>query len=140
MGMQMQWDVSQHCGIDYFCYCQSWKRQWCILRPSPTCSGASLAVYCSEAGAAAGTVELPLGCVVKRAKSRSRPHAFAVFSVNEPRKPRVLLAAQSLHDTQVWMEKIRALLNGNKLLGECLPSLLIITFKWSKSKKNLLSV
>ncbi|KAM3959258.1 uncharacterized protein ACR2FA_006687 [Aphomia sociella] len=97
---------------------KSWKRQWCILRPSPTCTGGgSLAVYCSEAGAAAGTVELPANCVVRRAKSRTRPHAFAVFSIDEPRKPRILLAAQSLSEAHTWMDKIRGLLDGNKLLG-----------------------
>nr|XP_049700748.1 uncharacterized protein LOC110381296 [Helicoverpa armigera] len=111
--LEIKYPFKSNLGLNPF---KSWKRQWCILRPSPTCSGASLAVYCSEAGASAGSVELPSGCVVKRAKSRTRPHAFAVFSVDEPRKPRVLLAAQSLHDTQVWMEKIRALLNGSKIL------------------------
>ncbi|CAH1640470.1 unnamed protein product [Spodoptera littoralis] len=111
--LEIKYPFKSNLGLNPF---KSWKRQWCILRPSPTCSGASLAVYCSEAGASAGSVELPLGCVVKRAKSRTRPHAFAVFSVDEPRKPRILLAAQSLHDTQVWMEKIRALLNGSKIL------------------------
>lgn len=74
-------------------------------------------MYCSEAGAAAGTVELPLGGVVRRTKSRTRPYAFAVYSIAD-RKPRILLAAQSLHDAQSWMEKITALLNGDKLLGE----------------------
>ncbi|XP_026743871.1 uncharacterized protein LOC113505394 [Trichoplusia ni] len=112
--LEIKYPFKSNLGLNPF---KSWKRQWCILRPSPTCSGASLAVYCSEAGAPAGSVELPLGCVVKRAKSRTRPHAFAVFSVDDPRKPRVLLAAQSLHDTQVWMEKIRALLNGSKILN-----------------------
>lgn len=109
-----------HCAFllyQSFCF-QSWKRQWCILRPSATCGGGSLAVYCSEAGAPAGTVELPSGCVVKRTKSRTRPHAFAVFSVDEPCKPRVLLAASSLSDAQLWMEKIRNLLNTDKLLGK----------------------
>lgn len=77
-------------------------------------------MYCSEAGASAGSVELPMGSVVKRAKSRTRPFAFAVFSIDDPRKPRILLAAQSLNDTQVWMEKIRALINDNKILGEYL--------------------
>lgn len=98
---------------------QSWKRQWCILRPSPTSAGGgSLAVYCSEAGAPAGTIELRTGCIVKRAKSRTRPHAFAVFSIDEPCKPRILLAAQSLQEAQQWMDKIRDLLNGEKLLGK----------------------
>lgn len=103
--------------IDYFGCLQSWKRQWCILRPSPTSSGGVLAVYCSEAGAAAGAVELPAGCVVRRAKSRSKPYAFAVFG-NEDHKPRVLLAASTLHDANSWMDKIRALLYEDKSLGE----------------------
>lgn len=98
---------------------QTWKRQWCILRPSPTCSGGgSLAVYCSEAGASAGAVELPPDSVVRLAKSRSRPHAFAVFSLMEPHKPRILLAAQTFQDSQLWMDKIRALLDGRQVLGE----------------------
>lgn len=98
---------------------QTWKRQWCILRPSPTCSGGgSLAVYCSEAGASAGAVELPPDSVVRLAKSRSRPHAFAVFSLMEPHKPRILLAAQTFQDAQIWMDKIRALLDGRQLLGK----------------------
>ncbi|XP_059057584.1 uncharacterized protein LOC131851160 [Achroia grisella] len=97
---------------------KSWKRQWCILRPSPTCTGGgSLAVYCSEAGAPAGTVELPADSIVRRAKSRTRPNAFAVFSIDEPRKPRILLAAQSLTEANNWMEKIRTLLDSNKLIG-----------------------
>ncbi|CAK1553101.1 unnamed protein product [Leptosia nina] len=97
---------------------KSWKKQWCILRPSVTCKGGgSLAVYCSEAGAPAGTVELPAGCSVKRAKSRTRPHAFAVFSLDSPSKPRILLAAQTLQEAQVWMDKIRDLLNTDKLRG-----------------------
>lgn len=114
--------VTSYGGIALICFClQSWKRQWCILRPSPTCTGGGLlAVYCSEAGAPAGNVELPTGCVVRRAKSRSRPHAFAVFSADEPRKPRILLAAQTLNEAQVWMDKIRDLLNGSKLLGKCI--------------------
>ncbi|KAI8419742.1 LOW QUALITY PROTEIN: hypothetical protein MSG28_008421 [Choristoneura fumiferana] len=96
----------------------TWKRQWCILRPSPTCSGGgSLAVYCSEAGASAGAVELPPDSVVRLAKSRSRPHAFAVFSLMEPHKPRILLAAQTFQDAQIWMDKIRALLDGKQVLG-----------------------
>ncbi|KAI5634963.1 PH domain-containing protein [Phthorimaea operculella] len=95
---------------------KSWKRQWVILRPSATMSGGSLAVYCSEAGATAGSIDLPSGSVVRRAKSRSRPYAFAVFPVDE-RKPRVLLAAQSLHEAHSWMDKIKALLNGDNLIG-----------------------
>ncbi|KAJ2948236.1 hypothetical protein O0L34_g7464 [Tuta absoluta] len=95
---------------------KSWKRQWVILRPSGTMSGGSLAVYCSEAGATAGSIDLPSGSVVKRAKSRSRPYAFAVFPVDE-RKPRVLLAAQSLNEAHSWMDKIKALLNGDNLIG-----------------------
>ncbi|XP_075981467.1 uncharacterized protein LOC142980069 [Anticarsia gemmatalis] len=111
--LEIKYPFKSNLGLNPF---KSWKRHWCILRPSPTCAGASLAVYCTEAGASAGSVDLPLGSVVKRAKSRTRPYAFAVFSVDDPRKPRILLAAQSLHDTQVWMEKIRALLNGSKIL------------------------
>ncbi|XP_049876870.1 uncharacterized protein LOC126374339 [Pectinophora gossypiella] len=111
--LEVKYPFKSNLGLNPF---KSWKRQWCILRPSPTCSGGSLAVYCSEAGAAAGTVELPAGCVVRRAKSRTRPYAFAVFAVDD-RKPRVLLAAQSLPEAQSWMDKIRALLNGDKQLG-----------------------
>ncbi|CAB3251023.1 unnamed protein product [Arctia plantaginis] len=111
--LEIKYPFKSNLGLNPF---KSWKRQWCILRPSPTHAGASLAVYCSEAGASAGSVELPLGSVVKRAKSRTRPFAFAVFSVDDPRKPRILLAAQSLNDTQTWMEKIRALINGSKIL------------------------
>ncbi|VVC99097.1 unnamed protein product [Leptidea sinapis] len=97
---------------------KSWKKQWCILRPSATCGGGgSLAVYCSEAGAAAGTIDLPAGCLVKRAKSRSRPHAFAVFSLDSPSKPRILLAAQSVNEAHLWMDKIKDLLNGDKMRG-----------------------
>lgn len=110
--LEIKYPFKSNLGLNPF---KSWKKQWCILRPSPTCAGASLAVYCSEAGASAGSVELPLGSVVKRAKSRTRPYAFAVFSLDEPRKPRVLLAAQSLQETQVWMEKIRSFLNGSKI-------------------------
>lgn len=98
-------------------FSQSWKRQWCILRPSPTFSGGILAVYCSEAGASAGTIELPSGFVVRRAKSRTRPHAFAVFPADEPRKPRVLLAANTLQDAHNWMDKLKSQMNGNKLIG-----------------------
>lgn len=82
-------------------------------------------MYCSEAGAAAGAVELPAGCVVRRAKSRSRPYAFAVFGT-EDHKPRILLAASTLHDANSWMDKIRALLYEDKTLGEYLPSILFI--------------
>ncbi|GBP50508.1 hypothetical protein EVAR_25205_1 [Eumeta japonica] len=97
---------------------KSWKRQWCILRPCPHRPGAgALAVYSSEAGAAAESVDLPPGCVVRRAHSRTRPYAFAVFGPDNPRKPRLLLAAHTLHDTQLWMDKIRTLLNENILFG-----------------------
>ncbi|KAG6462627.1 hypothetical protein O3G_MSEX013378 [Manduca sexta] len=112
--LEVKYPFRSNLGLNPF---KSWKRQWCILRPSPTCSGGCLAVYCSEAGASAGSVELPSGCVVRRAKSRTRPHAFAVFTLEEPCKPRVLLAASSLHDAQLWMEKIRSLLSGNRILG-----------------------
>ncbi|XP_032520148.2 uncharacterized protein LOC116772173 [Danaus plexippus] len=112
--LEVKYPFRSNLGLNPF---KSWKRQWCILRPSPTTVGGSLAVYCSEAGAAAGTVELRSGCTVKRAKSRTRPHAFAVFSVGEPCKPRILLAAQTLQEAQQWMDKIRDLLNGEKLLG-----------------------
>ncbi|CAH2042716.1 unnamed protein product, partial [Iphiclides podalirius] len=115
--LEVKYPFKSNLGLNPF---KSWKRQWCILRPSATCGGGSLAVYCSEAGAPAGTVELPSGCVVKRAKSRTRPHAFAVFSVDEPCKPRVLLAAPSLNDAQIWMDKIRNILNTDKLLGDSL--------------------
>ncbi|XP_068620270.1 uncharacterized protein [Battus philenor] len=113
--LEVKYPFKSNLGLNPF---KSWKRQWCILRPSATCGGGSLAVYCSEAGASAGTVDLPSGCVVKRAKSRTRPHAFAVFSVEEPCKPRVLLAAPSHSDAQLWMDKIRNLLNSDKLLGD----------------------
>lgn len=65
-----------------------------------------------------GCVELPSGCVVRRAKSRSRPHAFAVFSAREPNKPIVLLAASNIEDAQTWMDKIKNLLNDTRLLSE----------------------
>ncbi|KAL0869550.1 hypothetical protein ABMA27_005817 [Loxostege sticticalis] len=113
--LEVKYPFKSNLGLNPF---KSWKRQWCILRPSPSCAGGgSLAVYCSEAGAAAGSVELPPGCVVRRAKSRSRPHAFAVFNEGEPRKPRILLAAPTLADAQVWIEKIKDLLNSSKLHG-----------------------
>ncbi|RVE49189.1 hypothetical protein evm_006196 [Chilo suppressalis] len=113
--LEVKYPLKSNLGLNPF---KSWKRQWCILRPSPTCTGGgSLAVYCSEAGAPAGTVELPSGCVVRRAKSRTRPYAFAVFSDVEPRKPRILLAAQTLNDAHMWMEKIKNVLNGSTLLG-----------------------
>ncbi|CAH0713087.1 unnamed protein product, partial [Brenthis ino] len=113
--LEVKYPFKSNLGLNPF---KSWKRQWCILRPSPTnAGGGSLAVYCSEAGAPAGTIELRTGCIVKRAKSRTRPHAFAVFSIDEPCKPRILLAAQSLQEAQQWMDKIRDLLNGEKLLG-----------------------
>ncbi|XP_013162484.1 PREDICTED: uncharacterized protein LOC106113972 [Papilio xuthus] len=113
--LEVKYPFKSNLGLNPF---KSWKKQWCILRPSATCGGGSLAVYCSEAGAPAGTVDLPSGCIVKRAKSRTRPHAFAVFSVEEPCKPRVLLAATSNHDAQHWMDKIRNLLNAENLIGE----------------------
>ncbi|XP_026496461.1 uncharacterized protein LOC113400982 [Vanessa tameamea] len=113
--LEVKYPFKSNLGLNPF---KSWKRQWCILRPSPmSAGGGSLAVYCSEAGSPAGTVELRSGCIVKRAKSRTRPHAFAVFSIEEPCKPRILLAAQSLQEAQHWMDKIRDLLNGDKLLG-----------------------
>ncbi|KAL4703476.1 hypothetical protein ACJJTC_010348 [Scirpophaga incertulas] len=113
--LEVKYPSKSNLGLNPF---KSWKRQWCILRPSSTTvGGGSLAVYCSEAGAPAGTVDLPADCVVRRTKSRTRPHAFAVYSVHEPRKPRILLAAQTLNDAQIWMEKIKNLLIGNKLLG-----------------------
>ncbi|XP_041985083.1 uncharacterized protein LOC121737471 [Aricia agestis] len=113
--LEVKYPFKSNLGLNPF---KTWKRQWCILRPSPTyVGGGSLAVYCSEAGAPAGTVELQSGCVVKRAKSRSRPYAFAVFSTDEPSKPRILLAAQSIQETNLWMDKIRTLLSGEKLLG-----------------------
>ncbi|XP_045537510.1 uncharacterized protein LOC106715722 isoform X2 [Papilio machaon] len=113
--LEVKYPFKSNLGLNPF---KSWKKQWCILRPSATCGGGSLAVYCSEAGAPAGTVDLPSGCIVKRAKSRTRPHAFAVFSVEEPCKPRVLLAATSHHDAQHWMDKIRNLLNTENLIDE----------------------
>ncbi|XP_038211255.1 uncharacterized protein LOC119831797 [Zerene cesonia] len=113
--LEVKYPFKSNLGLNPF---KSWKKQWCILRPSVTCTGGgSLAVYCSEAGAPAGTVDLPSGCIVKRAKSRTRPHAFAVFSLDAPSKPRILLAAQTLQDAQMWMDKIRDLLNGDKLRG-----------------------
>ncbi|XP_045502148.1 uncharacterized protein LOC123699270 [Colias croceus] len=113
--LEVKYPFKSNLGLNPF---KSWKKQWCILRPSVTCTGGgSLAVYCSEAGAPAGTVDLPSGCIVKRAKSRTRPHAFAVFSLDAPSKPRILLAAQTLQDAQLWMDKIRDLLNGDKLRG-----------------------
>ncbi|XP_069361711.1 uncharacterized protein [Maniola hyperantus] len=112
--LEVKYPFKSNIGLNPF---KSWKRQWCILRPGLGVGGGSLAVYCSEAGASAGIVELRSGSIVKRAKSRSRPHAFAVFSVEEPCKPRILLAAQTLQEAQQWMDKIRELLNGQKLLG-----------------------
>ncbi|XP_026320675.1 uncharacterized protein LOC113230801 [Hyposmocoma kahamanoa] len=110
--LEVKYPLKSNLGLNPF---KSWKRQWCILRPSPTSSGGCLAVYCSEAGAAAGAVELPAGCVVRRAKSRTRPYAFAVFGT-EDNKPRVLLAASTLHDANLWMDKIRTLLFEDKSL------------------------
>ncbi|CAH0764121.1 unnamed protein product [Diatraea saccharalis] len=116
--LEVKYPFKSNLGLNPF---KTWKRQWCILRPSPTCAGGgSLAVYCSEAGAPAGTVELPSGCVVRRAKSRTRPYAFAVFSDCEPRKPRILLAAQTLNDAQLWMEKIKNVLDSTLLGTETL--------------------
>ncbi|XP_039759239.1 uncharacterized protein LOC120633174 [Pararge aegeria] len=112
--LEVKYPFKSNIGLNPF---KSWKRQWCILRPGPSAGGGSLAVYCSEAGASAGIVELRSGCVVKRAKSRTRPHAFAVFSIEEPCKPKILLAAQTLQEAQQWMDKIRELLSGQKLLG-----------------------
>ncbi|XP_022123302.2 uncharacterized protein LOC110998821 [Pieris rapae] len=113
--LEVKYPFKSNLGLNPF---KSWKKQWCILRPSVTCKGGgSLVVYCSEAGSPAGTVELPSGCLVKRAKSRTRPHAFAVFTLEAPSKPRILLAAQSHQETQIWMDKIRDLLNNDKMRG-----------------------
>ncbi|XP_028040072.1 uncharacterized protein LOC114250411 [Bombyx mandarina] len=116
--LDVKYPFRSNLGLNPF---KSWKRQWCILRPSATSSGGSLAVYCNEAGAAVGCVELPSGCVVRRAKSRSRPHAFAVFSAREPNKPIVLLAASNIEDAQTWMDKIKNLLNDTRLLTSNTP-------------------
>lgn len=142
--IRLRWVSSHSCGgihlrkqCDWFFpITQSWKRQWCILRPSWTrAGGGCLAVYCSEAGTAAGALELPPGSCVRRAKSRSKPHAFAVFAPDDPRKPRVLLAASSSHDAQLWMDKIKNLLNNNSTIREFLrlPSYLPLSWKLSQS-------
>ncbi|XP_061721098.1 uncharacterized protein LOC133527917 [Cydia pomonella] len=134
--LDVKYPFKSNLGLNPF---KTWKRQWCILRPSPTCAGGgSLAVYCSEAGASAGAVELPPDSVVRRAKSRSRPFAFAVFSVQEPHKPRILLAAQTLQDAQLWMDKIRALLDGKQLLGSVRDSFSVTIMSSSLSRKLLL--
>ncbi|XP_063626488.1 uncharacterized protein LOC134798083 [Cydia splendana] len=134
--LDVKYPFKSNLGLNPF---KTWKRQWCILRPSPTCAGGgSLAVYCSEAGASAGAVELPPDSVVRRAKSRSRPFAFAVFSVQEPHKPRILLAAQTLQDAQLWMDKIRALLDGKQLLGSTRDSFSVTIMSSSLSRKLLL--
>ncbi|XP_063540515.1 uncharacterized protein LOC134749504 [Cydia strobilella] len=134
--LDVKYPFKSNLGLNPF---KTWKRQWCILRPSPTCAGGgSLAVYCSEAGASAGAVELPPDSVVRRAKSRSRPFAFAVFSALEPHKPRILLAAQTLQDAQLWMDKIRALLDGKQLLGSTRDSFSVTIMSSSLSRKLML--
>ncbi|XP_047997350.1 uncharacterized protein LOC125234970 [Leguminivora glycinivorella] len=134
--LDVKYPFKSNLGLNPF---KTWKRQWCILRPSPTCAGGgSLAVYCSEAGASAGAVELPPDSVVRRAKSRSRPFAFAVFSELEPHKPRILLAAQTLQDAQIWMDKIRALLDGKQLLGSSRDSFSVTIASSALSRKLLL--
>ncbi|XP_063366844.1 uncharacterized protein LOC134655323 [Cydia amplana] len=134
--LDVKYPFKSNLGLNPF---KTWKRQWCILRPSPTCAGGgSLAVYCSEAGASAGAVELPPDSVVRRAKSRSRPFAFAVFSAVEPHKPRILLAAQTLQDAQLWMDKIRALLDGKQLLGSTRDSFSVTIMSGTLSRKLML--
>ncbi|XP_063386104.1 uncharacterized protein LOC134672121 [Cydia fagiglandana] len=134
--LDVKYPFKSNLGLNPF---KTWKRQWCILRPSPTCAGGgSLAVYCSEAGASAGAVDLPPDSVVRRAKSRSRPFAFAVFSVQEPHKPRILLATQTLQDAQLWMDKIRALLDGKQLLGSTRDSFSVTIMSSPLSRKLLL--
>ncbi|CAG9136450.1 unnamed protein product [Plutella xylostella] len=131
--LEVKYPFKSSLGLNPF---KTWKKQWCILRPSATLAGGgSLAVYCSEAGAAAGCVGLPAGGAVRRAASRSRAHAFAVFAAGDCRKPRVLLAAASAQDAQLWMDKIKALLTGSlhgtdSLLKDSYP-VTVVSTDWS---------
>ncbi|XP_077302866.1 uncharacterized protein LOC143923188 [Arctopsyche grandis] len=91
---------------------KTWKKQWCILRPQAVKQGIIVVLHASAGMSSTSQVEIPKGSIICRTISKVKDYAFGIYSSINSQRSLLLMAGQSESESQLWMLRMRAMLDG----------------------------
>lgn len=62
-------------------------------------------------------VEIPKGSIICRTISKAKDYAFGIYSSINSQRSLLLMAGQSESESQLWMSRMRAMLDGKDRTG-----------------------